>query len=106
MLKVFFCCTGVGIFNRGIESFFREAFDGLRHTPDLSITLYKGAGAESDDERTVWNLARTGKTAKVLGKLISRDGYVVEQLSTFFPLVRQIRKHRPDIIFYSDANLG
>ena len=29
-IRVLFSCTGVGVFNRGIESFFREAFDGLR----------------------------------------------------------------------------
>ena len=32
-LRVLFCCTGVGILNRGIESFFREAFDNLHGVP-------------------------------------------------------------------------
>ena len=43
-LRVFFSCTGVGAVNRGIESFFREAFDGLRESPALNVTPYKGAG--------------------------------------------------------------
>ena len=27
--RVLFCCSGVGILNRGIETFFREAVDGF-----------------------------------------------------------------------------
>jgi 1,2-diacylglycerol 3-alpha-glucosyltransferase len=105
-LKIFFSCSGVGIIDRGIETFFREAFEGLRGTDGLDITLYKGAGEERSDERVLWNLPRTGRLAESLGKVIRRNGYVVEQLSTFPSMVRAIRKHRPDIIFYSDSNLG
>lgn len=105
-LKIFFSCTGVGTINRGIESFFREAFDGLRNTPGLAITLYKGAGSELDGERVLWNLDRAGWAATTLGKLAHRNGYVVEQLSSLLPMALQIRRHRPDIIYYSDANLG
>lgn len=105
-LKIFFSCSGVAILNRGIESFFREAFNGLRGTDGLEITLYKGAGEEKPDERVLWNLPRTGRLAQSLGKAIRRNGYVVEQLSTLPSMVRAIRRERPDIIFYSDSNLG
>ena len=105
-LKVFFSCSGVGIIDRGIETFFREAFDGLRDTEDLDITLYKGAGEEKPDERVLWNVPRTGGIARFLGACICRNSYVAEQLSTFPSMVRGIRKHQPDIIFYSDSNLG
>ena len=105
-LKVFFSCSGVGILNRGIESFFREAFDGLRGTEGLDITLYKGAGEPQADERVLWNLPRTGLAARFLGACVRRNGYVVEQLSTFPSMVRAIRRERPDVIFYSDSNLG
>jgi 1,2-diacylglycerol 3-alpha-glucosyltransferase len=105
-LKVFFSCSGVGILNRGIESFFREAFDGLRRTEGLDITLCKGAGEPKVDERVLWNLPRTGAAAKFLGACARRNGYVVEQLSSFPSMVRAIRRERPDLIFYSDSNLG
>jgi 1,2-diacylglycerol 3-alpha-glucosyltransferase len=105
-LKIFFSCSGVGIIDRGIETFFREAFDGLRGTDGLDITLYKGAGEEKPDERVLWNVPRTGSVAQFLGKVVHRNAYTVEQLSTFPSIVRAIRKHRPDIIFYSDSNLG
>lgn len=105
-LKVFFSCSGVGIINRGIESFFREAFDGLRGTDGLDITLCKGRGEPKPDERVLWNLPRTGRTAQMLGATVRRNGYVVEQLSTFPSMVRAIRRERPHVIFYSDSNLG
>ena len=105
-LKIFFSCSGVGILDRGIETFFREAFDGLRGTEGLDITLYKGAGEETDRERLLWNVPRTGHLARFLGACIRRNSYVAEQLSTFPSMVGAIRKHQPDIIFYSDSNLG
>ncbi|MEQ1752227.1 MAG: glycosyltransferase family 4 protein [Prosthecobacter sp.] len=104
--RVLFLCTGVGIFNRGIESFFREAFDGLRETPGLEATVCKGAGETKADEHVLWNLPRTGHLAYWLGRCIRRSAYVAEQLSSFPTAVRAIRKYRPHVIFYSDSNLG
>src|SRR6478672_10726384 len=105
-LKVFFSCSGVGIIDRGIETFFREAFDGLRGTKGLDITLYKGSGDAKPDEKILWNVPRTGRIAAALGGMIRRNSYVAEQLSSFPWMVRAIRKHRPDVVFYSDSNLG
>jgi 1,2-diacylglycerol 3-alpha-glucosyltransferase len=105
-IKVYLACTGVGIINRGIETFARECFDGLHGTEGLQIELFKGAGAEKPDEHLLWNLPRNGKLAPLLGNIVKRNGYVVEQLSSFLPFVDRIRKGKPDIIFYSDSNLG
>ena len=105
-IKVHLVCTGVGIINRGIETFARECFDGLHGSEGLSIKLFKGAGEDKLDEHRLWNLSRNSKIASCLGKLVKRNGYVVEQLSSFLPLVREIRRNKPDIIFYSDSNLG
>lgn len=104
--RVLFSCSGVGILNRGIESFFREAFDGLKATPGLECRLLKGAGEPRPDETVAWCLPRTGALAQRLGRLTGRNGYVAEQWSTFLPVVREIRRHRPQVIFYSDSNLG
>ncbi len=105
-VRVLFSCTGVGIFNRGIESFFREAFDGLKETEGLDARLIKGRGDSNVDEWRVNVLPRTGRAAPLLGKLMRRNGYVVEQWSSFPGVVRRIREFRPHVIFYSDANLG
>jgi glycosyltransferase involved in cell wall biosynthesis len=104
-VKVWLVCTGVGILDRGIETFARECFDGLRERPELDLTLFKGAGKEAPGERVLWNLPRTGRAANLLGKAVRRNGYVVEQLSSFLPLVRAIRAERPEVIFSSESNL-
>ena len=105
-LKVYLACTGVGIINRGIETFAYECFNGLKDLEGLDITLFKGAGEEREKEKKLWNIPRNGRLAPLLGKIINRNGYVVEQLSSFLPFVQQIRRGKPDIIFYSDSNLG
>ncbi|HKD06941.1 MAG TPA: glycosyltransferase family 4 protein [Bryobacteraceae bacterium] len=105
-IRVLFSCTGVGVVNRGIESFFREAFDGLKNTPGVRATLLKGAGPDTPSERRLWNLPRAGRAAQALGRALNRDSYVIEQLSSFAPMIREIRRQRPDVIFYSDNSLG
>ena len=105
-LRVLLACSGVGRVNRGIETFFREAFDGLREAPGLDLRLIKGQGIASGNELVSWNLPRTGGLARVLARLSKRNGYVVEQWSSFFSVAAQIRRFRPHVVFYSDANLG
>jgi len=109
-LKVWFVCTGVEIFNRGIETFFREAFNGLAPLlPSMGIhaSLFKGGGSDvPPDEFRVWCLRRTGIPAKLIGKMLNRNAYTIEQMSFLPGLIHQIRRHRPDIIFHSDGNMA
>jgi 1,2-diacylglycerol 3-alpha-glucosyltransferase len=110
LLKVWFVSTGLGIYNRGFESFFRDAFDGLHPLlpqHGIHIELFKGGGVDVlPDEHRVRCLPRTGRSAALLGKMINRTPYVAEQL-TFLPgLIRRIRAGRPDVIFYSDGNMA
>lgn len=108
LLRVWLVCTGVGIFNRGIETFFRDGFEGLRGTPGLDLKLFKGAGPDvPPDEHRLWCLPRTGRVAAGLGQLVGRTAYVVEQLSSVLPLVRRLRSAnpRPDLLVTSDGNL-
>jgi 1,2-diacylglycerol 3-alpha-glucosyltransferase len=104
--RVLFSCTGVGIFNRGIESFFREAFDGLKNCHGIDAVLLKGGGTESESERIAACLPRTGAAAVALGKILRRNSYVAEQLSSLPSAIREIRTFKPQVVFYSDANLG
>lgn len=105
-IRVLFSCSGVGIFNRGIESFFREAYDGLKGMSGIETRLLKGAGVRKDDEWVVANLPRTGRLASMFGRLARRNAYVIEQWSSFPGVVRRIRQFRPQVVFYSDSNLG
>jgi glycosyltransferase involved in cell wall biosynthesis len=105
-LRVLFSCCGVGIYNRGIESFFRDAFTGLRGTPGLECHLVKGGGEAQPDETVALALPRTGWLAPLIGRLTGRNAYVAEQWSSFPHIVWEIRRLRPDVIYYSDSNLG
>jgi 1,2-diacylglycerol 3-alpha-glucosyltransferase len=109
-LKVWFVCTGVGIYNRGIESFFRDAFDGLHPLmPKLGVhaELFKGGGLDvPPDEHRVWCLPRTGNGAKLLARIIRRNEYTAEQMSFLPGIIRRIRRHRPDVIYHSDSNMA
>src|SRR4051812_29701237 len=81
--RVLFTCSGVGIYNRGIESFFRDAYDGLSTLDGIDVRLIKGAGFARENEWVVTNLPRTGRLASLLGNLARRNAYVVEQWSSF-----------------------
>jgi 1,2-diacylglycerol 3-alpha-glucosyltransferase len=105
-MKIYLVCTGVGVINRGLESFARECFDGLKGTEGLQIELFKGSGHETPDEHKLWYIPRYSYVANFLGKRVRRSGYVVEQVSSFFSLINHIRKGKPDIIFSSEYNLG
>jgi 1,2-diacylglycerol 3-alpha-glucosyltransferase len=106
LLRVLFTCSGVGIMNRGIETFFQDAFKGLKGAEGLSLRLLKGAGVRAADEHKIWTLPRTGLPAKLLGAIARRNAYVIEQWSSLPAVVLEIRAFRPDVVFYSDANLG
>ena len=106
VVRVLLVCTGLGIIHRGVETFFREAFDGLKGTDGLDLHLMKGAGTSAPGERLLWNLPRTGSVARLIGSAVQRNGYTVEQWTSLFSVLSEIRRFRPHVIFYSDANLG
>lgn len=105
-IKVWIVCTGVGRVRRGFESFASESFEALSKSSRLEVSLLKGGGQEQPREKVLWGLGRNTFLAKLLGKLMGRNAYTVEQWSSFLPLVLQIRKGKPDVIYYSDANIG
>jgi hypothetical protein len=109
--KVFVICSGLGNVRRGYESFTQECFDALSQEPELDVTLFKGGGETSQKEITLWNLPRNTKVSNILGEitktLIGRgEGYFIEQLTFFLSLVPHIQSQKPDVIFFSDENLG
>ncbi|MBD0262264.1 MAG: glycosyltransferase family 4 protein [Tolypothrix sp. Co-bin9] len=109
--KVFVICSGLGNVKRGYESFTQECFDTLSQESELDVTLFKGGGETSQKEIALWNLPRNAKVSNILGeitdKLIGRGGgYFIEQVTFFFSLVPHIQSKKPDVIFFSDENLG
>jgi 1,2-diacylglycerol 3-alpha-glucosyltransferase len=104
--KVFLLCSGLGRVNRGYESFTRECFAALRSQPGLDLTLFKGGGAAANGEITLWNIPRFSLAGRLLGRLTRRGGYVVEQASFFLSLKKYLRRDHPDVLYFSDGNLG
>ena len=104
--KLFFVCPGVGHIARGYETFTREAFDVLRGDDRLDADLFKGAGSTADRERAVWCLRRNRAATRMLGTMIRRDAYYVEQTTFALALLPQLVRLRPDVIYFSDGVVG
>jgi hypothetical protein len=96
----------LGRIRRGYESFTQECFEALRSEPGLDLRLFKGGGSPGENETVLWNLPRASAPARWLGRLLRRDAYFVEQLTFFIGLRRHLAADRPDVIYFSDGNLG
>lgn len=76
------------------------------------MTLFKGGGVSLPDQRVLWNLPRESRLARhigdwfSLGDLIPGRGYFVEQLSFFCSFLPFVVIGKPDVIYFSDKNLG
>src|SRR3954470_9328050 len=53
-------CGGVGIAQRGFETFTRECFDALSRRDDVDLVLVKGRGARTPRERVAPTVHRDG----------------------------------------------
>ncbi|HEV7621996.1 MAG TPA: hypothetical protein VGO09_09690, partial [Flavisolibacter sp.] len=88
-IRVLFSCTGIGVMNRGIESFFREAFDGLKHLENIHSRLIVGNGEITEDEKKVLRLSRFSTAARLIGKVTGRTAYAIEQISSLPSIVKE-----------------
>lgn len=104
--RVLMLCSGVGRENRGIETFFADAFAGLKGTPGLDLTLGIGAGIVGPGQERIASLSRFSSLSKTLGRLVGRDGYTIEQLSSIPSVLAKIRRFKPHVVFTSEANLA
>ncbi|MFN6487479.1 MULTISPECIES: glycosyltransferase family 4 protein [unclassified Nostoc] len=105
-LKVFLICTGLGHVMRGYESFAEQAFQALSKEPSLDIILFKGGGKAKAKEVPLWNLPRYTTTACRIAKYTKSSSYLVEQISFFFSLIPHIQREKPDVIYFSDNEIG
>lgn len=104
--KVFLICSGLGHIMRGYESFTEQAFQVLSQEQSLDITLFKGGGETREKEIYLWNFPRNTRTACRIAKYTKSNAYFVEQTSFFFSLLPYIQKEKPDIIYFSDNDVG
>ena len=106
-VRVFLACTGLGHERRGFETFTRECAAALAGEASLALTVFAGGrdGAVAG-ERLVPNLPRGSRGAKVLGAILRRDPYFVEQGSFFVGFVPALLRGKPHIVYFADLNLG
>ena len=105
-VRVFFPSTGLGREARGFESFTRNAFDALAADDRLDVTVFAGAGVADRPFKVVPSFSRSGGAASMLGRLIGRGPYFAEQLSFFAAFVPHLLVGNPDLVYFSDVNLG
>jgi glycosyltransferase involved in cell wall biosynthesis len=111
MIKVFIICSGLGHIRRGYESFTQECFDALAQDPAIDITLYKGGGKSSKKQIALWNLPRnspwTRRVARIVTMAIRKaKPHLLEQVTFGFSLLLDIYFKKPDVIIFSQPNLG
>jgi glycosyltransferase involved in cell wall biosynthesis len=105
-VRVFLPCTGLGRQRRGFETFTLEVADALRGDPRIALTVFAGGAMPSIDARVCGNFPRDGRLSALVGKVIRRDRYFVEQLSFFLSFLPALVLGRPDVVYFADINLG
>ena len=105
-VRVFLPCTGLGRQHRGFETFTLECADALRGDPRIELTVFAGGPTPGAPARVRWNLRRDGTLSSLVGALVRRDPYFVEQASFFLSFLPALVLGRPDVVYFADLNLG
>jgi 1,2-diacylglycerol 3-alpha-glucosyltransferase len=104
--KVFLVFSRLDNANRGFKSFIQECFEILSKEPLLDITLFKGGGETQAHSITLSNISRNSWLTKQLEKFTIRGAYFIEEVSFFLSLLLHIYHQKPNIIYFSDRNVG
>jgi 1,2-diacylglycerol 3-alpha-glucosyltransferase len=105
-IRVFLLCCGLGHIDSGHESFARECFDAISCEPSIEIMLFKGGGRPRRREVRLPNIARKRPLGKIIGRLINKSPYLVEQVTFTVSLLPYLLIQRPDIVYLSDGSVG
>jgi 1,2-diacylglycerol 3-alpha-glucosyltransferase len=111
MIRVFLLCTGLGHISRGYESFTQECFEALNANSTLDIMLFQGGANSTHRAISLWNLPRNHPFTKQLATIFGKHSnfsnpYFLEQASFCLSLIPHIIQKKPDVILFSDFNLG
>ncbi len=98
-MKVALACSGIGRVRRGFERYVGDLHAVLRDTVD--VTLFRGAGAASAGERSVFNLPRDGRLARALGRW-RKSAYFWESASFAAALWPRLLAGRFDLVHAID----
>ncbi len=99
-------CSGLGNIQRGYESFAQECFVALSKEPSLDVTLGKGCGEVEHNSIIFFNLTRNSWITSLLSRVTGQDPYLLEQASFFLGMLPYLHIKKPDVVLFSDFNLG
>ena len=105
-LRVVLVCSGLGHVTRGFETFAQDAAGALGAREELEVTLINAHGHSASGERLAPALRRARTGARVLGRMVRREPYWVEQASYALSLVPVLARERPDVVYFSDWVVG
>jgi 1,2-diacylglycerol 3-alpha-glucosyltransferase len=105
-IRVLLPCSGLGIVQRGFETFAIECHAALRSHPGVRPLLLRARGPVGEEERRAPTLSRDATPARLLGRVLRRDGYFAEQLVHALTAVPTLLRERPDVVLFSDWALG
>lgn len=103
---VILACPGLDHAHRGFETFARECFEEMRKSPELSIELAKGTGDRRLGEVVIPTLTRDGFLARHVGKLASREPFVVEHVAFALAFLPTLARRRPNVVYFSEWHVG
>lgn len=99
-------CSGIGLVNRGFESFAYELFSELKKQDSVKVILIKGGGVSTDQEIRARCFSRFNFLAQKLSKILRKSPYWIEQSSFTLTSYLILRSIKPDIILFSDGHIG
>lgn len=104
--RIAIACPGVGVVQRGFERLFRDLFDEMRGTRD--VTLFKGGGDRCADEIVLPFLRRGGRAIRWLPihRLMRRTPMHAECLTFALAMLPHLRSGRFDIVHVIDPPLA
>lgn len=98
-LEFALACAGVGHVRRGYETFVQALFERLRGL--APVVLYKGAGPETEDERPLACLRRTGVVGRALGLVLQQKKVNDLETWTFGVSLARALGRRPAAVVYT-----
>ncbi len=105
-IRVFLLSSGLDRDYRGFESHTRDLFTHLLSEGSLHCFILKGGGHSQDHEMRIrTTLPRKSWLATVLGGLVHRSGYYIQNVTFFIGCVPHLLVHKPDILYLGEPSL-
>ena len=102
---IFFIGTGVGRDLRGFEAHTIDLFNHVRNEKEFKTYLIRGGGVNTEQEITISSISRKSRTARVIGYLLRKNPYTINQLSFLKGLIRLIYRMKPTTLYLGEPIL-